>query len=274
MCPLRAITWRPAGRLWQCCLLTHKFTGKERDAESNLDYFGARHYGSSLGRFVQPDDGSDQDPSDPQSWNLYSYVRNNPLSNTDPTGRCTYSGGKYAPDTVSDCSEVDTTAPPTVTVIATMPPPLSVGQIHQLSDEITGAGRFPWKDILFVVAGGKIFSMFEDLRGIQITGLNAGAAEATNAAIGTAEASSLAAKAASTVGNQGAVASSEKVALAAAKEFVGPGSTTIVDRTTGQVVGEVSADGTKVYRITSINKPQPYVNLENKTTGGNLHVRF
>jgi len=32
-----------------------RFTGKQRDAESGLDYFGARYYGSSLGRFVTPD---------------------------------------------------------------------------------------------------------------------------------------------------------------------------------------------------------------------------
>lgn len=63
------------------------FTGKERDTESGNDYFGARYYASSMGRFMSPDDGSDQDPSDPQSWNLYGYVRNNPLSNTDPDGR-------------------------------------------------------------------------------------------------------------------------------------------------------------------------------------------
>jgi RHS repeat-associated protein len=61
-------------------------TGKERDAESGLDYFGARYYGSALGRFTSPDDGSDQHPEDPQSWNLYGYVRNNPLKNTDPSG--------------------------------------------------------------------------------------------------------------------------------------------------------------------------------------------
>ena len=30
----------------------HKFTGKERDSESGLDMFGARYYGSSLGRFM------------------------------------------------------------------------------------------------------------------------------------------------------------------------------------------------------------------------------
>ena len=39
-----------------------------------------------MGRFTSPDDGSDQSPGDPQSWNLYSYVRNNPLSNVDPDG--------------------------------------------------------------------------------------------------------------------------------------------------------------------------------------------
>jgi RHS repeat-associated protein len=30
-------------------------TGKERDAESGLDYFEARHFGSALGRFTSPD---------------------------------------------------------------------------------------------------------------------------------------------------------------------------------------------------------------------------
>ncbi len=65
----------------------YKFTGKERDAESGLDDFGARYYASNLGRFVSPDlIFADQQPSDPQSWNLYTYVRNNPLRFIDPTG--------------------------------------------------------------------------------------------------------------------------------------------------------------------------------------------
>jgi uncharacterized protein RhaS with RHS repeats len=41
---------------------------------------------SNLGRFLSPDAPVDQHPEDPQSWNLYSYVRNNPLSLIDPTG--------------------------------------------------------------------------------------------------------------------------------------------------------------------------------------------
>jgi RHS repeat-associated protein len=47
-------------------------TGKERDAESGNDYFDARYYGSSMGRFLSADSGEDQDVEDPQSWNLYS----------------------------------------------------------------------------------------------------------------------------------------------------------------------------------------------------------
>ena len=67
----------------------YKFTGKERDTESGLDYFGARYYGSNMGRFMSPDDGTDQHPDNPQSWNLYTYGRNNPLVFTDPTGHST-----------------------------------------------------------------------------------------------------------------------------------------------------------------------------------------
>jgi RHS repeat-associated protein len=68
------------------CAQNYKFTGKERDSESGLDNFGARYDSSQYGRFMTPDSGVDQHPEEPQSWNLYSYVRNNPLSVIDPTG--------------------------------------------------------------------------------------------------------------------------------------------------------------------------------------------
>lgn len=65
-----------------------KFTGKERDAESGLDYFEARYFSGAGGRFTSADAPfADQRESDPQSWNLYSYTRNNPLVRVDPNGR-------------------------------------------------------------------------------------------------------------------------------------------------------------------------------------------
>jgi RHS repeat-associated protein len=65
------------------------FTGKERDAESGLDYFGARYYGSALGRFTSPDPKqiTTQRRLDPQQWNAYAYTRNNPLQFVDPDGK-------------------------------------------------------------------------------------------------------------------------------------------------------------------------------------------
>jgi RHS repeat-associated protein len=68
------------------------FTGKERDPESGLDYFGARYYGSSMGRWMSPDWSAKEEPvpygklPDPQTLNLYSYVQNNPLSRFDDDG--------------------------------------------------------------------------------------------------------------------------------------------------------------------------------------------
>jgi hypothetical protein len=42
-----------------------------------LDYFGARYFASAQGRFTSPDEiFADQSEGDPQSWNLYAYVRN------------------------------------------------------------------------------------------------------------------------------------------------------------------------------------------------------
>ena len=70
----------------------HHFTGKERDAETGNDYFGARYYANSVGRWLSPDWSAKVAPvpyanlDDPQSLNLYAYVRNNPLDVTDPDG--------------------------------------------------------------------------------------------------------------------------------------------------------------------------------------------
>jgi RHS repeat-associated protein len=64
-----------------------KYTGQERDSETGLDYLHARYYSAAQGRFQSPDAGNTgADPSDPQTWNGYAYVNNNPLMYTDPDG--------------------------------------------------------------------------------------------------------------------------------------------------------------------------------------------
>ena len=63
-----------------------KFTGHERD-NREIDYMHARYYGSRMGRFLSVDPGRDWDSENPQSWNLYSYTRGNPVLSVDPTGR-------------------------------------------------------------------------------------------------------------------------------------------------------------------------------------------
>jgi RHS repeat-associated protein len=82
-----------------------QFTSKERDSETGLDYFLARYYSSTHGRFLSPDEftgGPDElydfadaasanptfyaDLIDPQSLNKYQYCYNNPLTTVDPDG--------------------------------------------------------------------------------------------------------------------------------------------------------------------------------------------
>jgi RHS repeat-associated protein len=85
--------------------VTEKFTGKERDAETGLDFFDARYYSSAQGRFTSPDEFKGgfldaftgqhafqpgplpyADLIDPQTLNKYAYVRSNPLRYVDPDG--------------------------------------------------------------------------------------------------------------------------------------------------------------------------------------------
>jgi RHS repeat-associated protein len=64
-------------------------TCKERDAESGNDYFGARYYASSMGRWMSPDYSENSVILElPQSWNKYSYVLNRPTFGKDYDGRC------------------------------------------------------------------------------------------------------------------------------------------------------------------------------------------
>jgi RHS repeat-associated protein len=64
-----------------------QFTDKERDVETGLDYFSARYYASTQGRFTGPDPLlSSGKTANPQSWNRYAYCANQPLIFVDPDG--------------------------------------------------------------------------------------------------------------------------------------------------------------------------------------------
>ncbi len=80
---------------------TSQFTSKERDAETGLDFFEARYYSGAQGRFVSPDpyniitEAEDRQHLEtylkqPQNWNRYAYVWNNPLRYVDPHGETVY----------------------------------------------------------------------------------------------------------------------------------------------------------------------------------------
>ena len=93
---------------------TVRFTGKERDGESGMDYFGARYYSSTIGRFMSPDPSGLAyiDPANPQSLNLYSYALNNPLRMIDPSGltACFYGGAGDTPENDHDATDYESTA--------------------------------------------------------------------------------------------------------------------------------------------------------------------
>lgn len=131
----------------------YRFNGKERDAETaglfgdGLDYFGARYFGSSMGRWTSPDWSAMAEPvpygklDNPQSLNLYSYVMNNPVSFRDDDGHdsvglcaendseCIQSQGGNPSEANKEAAEINAAAPP--------PPPAP----PVVSTTIEGAAR-------------------------------------------------------------------------------------------------------------------------------------
>src|SRR5579875_2262592 len=96
--------------------IEQKFTGQIRDSETGMDFFPARYYASAVGRFTSPDPMNlGADPTDPQTWNAYAYVRNNPLALVDPMGLCHMGADNVAyDDEPGDCGggSVTVTASP------------------------------------------------------------------------------------------------------------------------------------------------------------------
>lgn len=85
----------------------YKFTGLEHDSESGLDHTQFRQYGSTMGRWMSPDpyNGS-MDPSNPQSFNRYSYVGNSPLTFNDLTGLSPFTCTPPAPSIIDGVATI------------------------------------------------------------------------------------------------------------------------------------------------------------------------
>lgn len=136
-----------------------QFTSKERDNETGLDYFGARYYSSSQGRFTSPDPQNiifekDQGKTaeernrilqaylfQPQNWNKYAYTRNNPLAYTDPNGRCSAPAG-LSKGNVGICIEA---------FIAS--PTIGSGALHGIGDNRGFAANDPSKTFRIELIG-------------------------------------------------------------------------------------------------------------------------
>jgi RHS repeat-associated protein len=99
--------------------IRQQFTGQERDKESGLDYFDARYYSSIQGRFTSIDPlAASGNIANPQTWNRYTYVLNNPLRLIDPTGMSPV-------DQETQQAQSVTQTPPPGEIPRDIPPPVS-----------------------------------------------------------------------------------------------------------------------------------------------------
>jgi len=69
----------------------YRYTGQRVDESTGLYYYQSRYFDPLLGRFVQPDTIVPES-GDPRSLNRYSYVHNNPVKYSDPSGHMLWSG--------------------------------------------------------------------------------------------------------------------------------------------------------------------------------------
>jgi RHS repeat-associated protein len=126
------------------------FTGKQRDAESGLDDFEARYYSSSLGRFMIPDWAAKPTAvpyaefGDPQSLNLYGYVKNNPTTRSDADGHC------YPWCTVA---------------VGAVVGGIAGGGTELLHQAFTGTGKVDWSKVGNAAAGGAVTGAIVGLAG-------------------------------------------------------------------------------------------------------------
>ncbi len=155
------------------------FTGKPRDTESNLDYFSARYYSSQLGRFATPDWAGMPTAvpyamfADPQTLNLYAYLRNNPELKADSDGHCE-----------PGCADLIARVTVAVTMFSIRHPEVGKAYdklVSSLSLKVTGALQAKIPEKVSPVSGGAAVGAYVKLSG---EGVSAGANLSASAALG------------------------------------------------------------------------------------------
>ncbi len=92
--------------------VNYKYTGQEHDESTGLYFYNARYYDPVLGRFTQADTIV-PGPRNPQNFNRYSYVRNNPINMIDPSGHGTHCVASDTDFSPNQCENEDGIAPET-----------------------------------------------------------------------------------------------------------------------------------------------------------------
>jgi RHS repeat-associated protein len=144
---LKTTATRPFGELnsTDSGISTHKFTGDERDAETSFDHTQFRQYTSQLARWITPDPAGlvAVDPGNPQSWNRYSYVLNNPLALIDPWGlgpQDCENGVPVSPDGLNSCGDPCLNDPFECVSVSAPAPPIFPTTDVPLPNQLPGGG--------------------------------------------------------------------------------------------------------------------------------------
>jgi RHS repeat-associated protein len=234
-----------------------RYTGKERDTESGLDYFGARYYASNMGRWMSPDwaDKPEAVPysslDNPQSLNLYGYVLNNPLRNEDADGHECCDGLKRFASGV-----VDTTVAP-------------IGQmIRHPGDAITGVG-------MAVIHPLNTLGAMKDAAVSTGEAALSGDAYAIGEVVGTALSTVSGAEEAEVAGDVAKVGEAAKTVEQMAGDLSKEAGTNSVGFTTGSTKGRIDLAGDAHFdKTTQTSVPTPHVQTYQKNVGPNGKVSY
>jgi RHS repeat-associated protein len=256
------------------------------DNDSNSDLYNTlnRHY-TPMGRWLSPDPAGINAVKldDPQTWNMYAYIRNNPTTNVDPAGElyCSPADENGTMDCVLDQEYFQNPDKYGGYTYYQSDYPQEQNEPNGQQEAGAQSPDLDPIDLGLLLYGGITLARGIADVGADVVSVIRGAFRSETPVIQTlgvadlwASADEVVNRAVATIGNQSMKVANKEVAEAAAEKFVGPGKLPALDRNTGQIVGWKSADGTKVAIGPHMDAEGVHYNLKNLSTGGNLHVRW